>query len=340
MALRSGLRSTLVCACLLIAAAAIPSHSLPGAADLKLDSVLLNFQTERGQETDTGNKLPSVISPSELSELIHKADKLVVYHGEGEHKVIFTSSNRRDLEELNASIVIQPGDGMLCACLGGPVIALFRQGKQIGYLTNQFGHAIRTSLWEMDAVIQDQQKWLHWFDARGIKGPRREFEREMAEAKRSQAAEERWMKAMPASMRDPWERMSYDPIMRPDITPLITGLEKEIPDQKQRIRALLGLFGSGAGPWSGYPAYESVVEDMLLEYSTADLLSAITTAGDSLSDAQIEGAARLLGGWDFGQKRPGDRALIPASLKKMLLEHSLKSRDQDKVGRARHAFGS
>ena len=318
-----------------------PALSQPAARDLTTRAVPLQIQSEQGQAKDSDKKPASVIRPGDLSELIQKADKLVVYANEAQQTTIFRSTRRKDLDELSAAIVIQAGEGVACACLGAPMIALFREGKQIGFLTNQSAHAIGTSLWDMDAVILDPQKWLHWFDARGIKGPRREFKRRMAEARQSLADEERWMKAMPASMREPWEKNKSElPYLNADIRPLTAALEKEIPEKPQRIRALLGLFGSGAGPWSGYPGYEGAVEDMLMEYSTADLLAAITGPGASLTNEQIEGAARLFASWNFGQQRPQDRTLLPADLKRMLLEHSLKSRDGDKLGRAKRAFAN
>ena len=83
--------------------------------------------------------------------------------------------------------------------------------------------------------------------------------------------------------------------------------------------------------------YESVAEEMLLEYSTPELLTAIQSS--PLTEQEKEGTARLFGGWDFNNRRPEDHALIPADLKKVLLDHSLVSTDQDKIGRAQSAFG-
>lgn len=39
-----------------------------------------------------------------------------------------------------------------------------------------------------------------------------------------------------------------------------------------------------------------------------------------------------------GQRRPDDRKALLAALKKRLLDHSLKSADDDKLRRAKHAF--
>ena len=280
------------------------------------------------------------VKPAELKKLIEKADKIVVYANEMQpDTVLFSSSERKYLDELNSALEVEPGAGVFCACIGAPIITLFRQGSEIGHIANQSGHAIHTSLWAPDGLIKDQEKWLHWFDARGISGPRQQVEEEAALEKQSVDAEQRWIKAMPASMRQPWTKFQFDVTqIHPDLKPLTVALAKEVPDQHERVRALLQLFGSGAGPWSGFPWYESVVEQMLMEYSTADLLAA-TTEGMPLTEQQTEGAARLFGGWEFNNQRPQDGKLIPPELRRTLLEHSLKSSDQDKLARAKSAFG-
>ena len=93
----------------------------------------------------------------------------------------------------------------------------------------------------------------------------------------------------------------------------------------------------GAGPWSGFPSYEEIAEKLLLEYPTPELIASAET--ETLTEPQLEGAARLFGGWPFGQSRPADSKALPAPLKKKLLDHSLKSTDEDKLLRARSAFG-
>ncbi|HEV2990052.1 MAG TPA: hypothetical protein VG759_16535, partial [Candidatus Angelobacter sp.] len=65
----------------------------------------------------------------------------------------------------------------------------------------------------------------------------------------------------------------------------------------------------------------------------------IAVPGGPLTEQQTEGAARLFGGWEFSNQRPQDRKLILPELRTALLEHSLKSSDQDKLARAKSAFG-
>jgi hypothetical protein len=100
---------------------------------------------------------------------------------------------------------------------------------------------------------------------------------------------------------------------------------------------LLNWFGSGEGPWSGFPSYESTAEELLLLHKTDAILQAIRNT--KLTEEQVEGTARLFGGWDFSKQRPNDLSLLPQDLKKRLLEHSLKSGDEDKKDRATRAFG-
>jgi hypothetical protein len=94
--------------------------------------------------------------------------------------------------------------------------------------------------------------------------------------------------------------------------------------------------GLARGAWSSYPSYESVVENLLLDYSTADLVASID--GERLTERQLDGAARLFGGWKFSKERPGEAALLPLALRKTLLEHTQKSSFQRNVEMATQAF--
>jgi hypothetical protein len=58
---------------------------------------------------------------------------------------------------------------------------------------------------------------------------------------------------------------------------------------------------------------------------------------NTLSEVQIEGAARFFA-VDVSYYQPNDLKLLPAELKIVLLNHSLKSTDPDKITRARSAF--
>ncbi|TMP28577.1 hypothetical protein CWB99_10420 [Pseudoalteromonas rubra] len=107
-----------------------------------------------------------------------------------------------------------------------------------------------------------------------------------------------------------------------------------LPDKRLQVLALLEWYGSGAGPWSGYPSYEDVATKMLFDYSTANIISIINST--QLSTAQTEGAARFFGGWDFSQKRPDDLDKVPDKLKEQLWEHVSPTMDKDKLASHNH----
>jgi len=275
-----------------------------------------------------------------LLAAIEAADRVAVFRvSEMEHdKQVYSSSSVADLAALREAIHINlPKAWFRCACSPSPIIRLYQKGKILGSLEIYGGDDIHYSTWQGDAVIASPEPWFEWFDQRGIRWPRAEYKEGLAQEKARREAEERWVKAMPRSLV-PLRPSGIQPeeIMNYDLGPLDTALSREFPDKNARIRSLLEWYGSGTGPWSGYPVYEEVAAKLLLEFSTAELLNAIESA--PMNEQQIEGAARLLAGWDFRHTRPTDNALIPAELKRLLLDHSLKSTDQDKLQRARNAF--
>ena len=157
---------------------------------------------------------------------------------------------------------------------------------------------------------------------------------------------QRWLAAMPESVRPLWFRLNaheewhwvYKNKKAAILRTFQKKLKEEFPDIRQRLLALYAWYGSGSGYWSGYPIYEMLAEDLLLQYSTARLLEAART--EPLSEAQTEGAARLFAGWDFRRDRPEDNKLLPQELKAKLLEHSLRTAiNDDKTSRAERAFG-
>lgn len=273
-----------------------------------------------------------------LFSAIENADRVAVFSvNETEtQRQIYASTNRKDLQALRTSISIElPQQWFRCACDPSTVVRLFRRNKEIGEIDLFDGTTIRFTNWSSDAEILNKTIWFEWLDRRGIKIPRQEFERRVAQDRKYRAGEERWIKAMPSSLVPLWPPVAkVIPMGEYETDPLDSALSMEFPDRRARILKLMAWFGNGTGPWSGYPGYESVPEQMLLEYSTPELLAAVS--GETLNEDETEGAARLFAGWDFNHSRPQDNALLPADLKRHLLEHSLKSTDKDKRERAEH----
>jgi hypothetical protein len=142
---------------------------------------------------------------------------------------------------------------------------------------------------------------------------------------------------MPSALKPLWSKAlaEYDPPTKyPELKPLEAALEKQYPDTNERIRALLVWFGSGAGPWSGFPGYEEIAAKLLHKYPTTELIAAVENK--NLTEEELEGTARILGSWT----PVPDHTPIPQELRRTLLEHCLRSSDEDKVARAKEAFAT
>ncbi len=159
-------------------------------------------------------------------------------------------------------------------------------------------------------------------------------EQQEAARKKHENEDAHWLKAMPPFAQPFWKTMrEEDPF---EVAPLRQPLRHDFPRTQDQILVLLAWYGNGAGPWSGYSSYENVPEQLLLDYPTKEILSALRSK--TLTNAQLEGAARFLAGWEFSRARPKDRKLIPEDLKKTLLEHTVKTGNENNISRARKAL--
>lgn len=273
----------------------------------------------------------------DLDQVLARAVRVVVKSSPMEGAaILFESTDRQDLDDLRSSLTLDPpGEWFHCMCNGSPALYVYQPNGELTLLTNHHGVTLRSSLWSSDVRISDPEKWLSWFDHRGIPGPRQEVEAAAVRAEASKAARARWRAAMPRAIVPGWSA-AVNEWGSVDIAPLHKALERDIRSEQQRILALLEWFGSGAGPWSGFPAYEAAAEDLLLKYPTTAIVEAIEAS--SISPAQTEGAARLFGGWGFRRQRPAGLNELPQALKRRLWTHVKATEDQDKLDRARRAF--
>lgn len=287
------------------------------------------------------------VDPTALSSVIDSADRIVVYKTEmKDAPMLYESKAPEDIAEFDKALTISlPRDGekTFCTCIAEPDIRLYRQGLQVGEIRMFSGTSIGVPSWDSDASIADPDRWMKWFDRRNISGPRNQFEEEQQQAIAARAAYVRWTTAMPESIRPLWPYHSDMETTQPSMMQVFAhALETHTPDRQQRARILFSWFGSGLGPWSGFPAYEETAENLLLQLPTDDLVMAAESR--DLTEAELEGAARLFGGWTFSHQRPHDRGRLPTELKRRLLEHVRKTaagpRDTDRQNRATAAFGA
>jgi len=249
--------------------------------------------------------------------------------------VLMEASDHPSLDRLRAALAIveDPDTFGHCMCLGGPTLRLYAGDDPLATIGIHHGVAIRWNAWKHDAHLWDSGALRFWLAERGVPGPQQEFEDAQRRAAEQERAAMTWLEAMPACLKPFWQEMQGFEV---NLAALSQALSDAYPAQAERIRSLFHWFGSGAGPWSGFPMYEGVAEKLLLQYPTQALVAALQ--GSSLTRSQMEGAARLFAGWDFSRQRRRDRLLLPEALRQRLLEHALSGRIQDNVERAQRAF--
>jgi hypothetical protein len=214
--------------------------------------------------------------------------------------------------EGSSSCIFEPGLRLVFHRAKGPPVELLlclkcadasvsRDGREIGFASFARG---REKVIAMARTIFPTDKGIAKF-----------IEERDIDRKRSAAAEARWRAGMPEPLR-PLKEQAMTYMFGADVNPLRATLQEGMPDGPTRILALLSWYGSGDGPWSGFPAYEEAAEKLLLDYSTSEILAAIEVF--QLTHAETEGAARLFGGWTFSRERPGDLELLPVALKEAL----------------------
>ncbi len=272
------------------------------------------------------------VDGAQLSALIRQADRIAVFERPYDGSpVLFTSRERKDIDALANALQVAPDPQQHdCLCADILTVRLYRGDSELLTITNHHGLYAGISVWQQGVRVTDPDRWLQWFSDHGMPGARQEYDAQIEALKRIHVNYAKWGAAAPLHAR-PF--LMQEPV---DTKGMREAIENQFPDRRERALALFAWFGSGAGPWSGFPSNETVAEDLLLELPTLDLVAA--AEGNALTEAQTEGAARLFAGWDFNQQRPGNLSLLSPALKKRLLAHSLRSDDPDKLARARQAF--
>jgi hypothetical protein len=245
-----------------------------------------------------------------------------------------------------------------CMCLGDYAMQLYAGRRRIAMIGLHHGRSIRWDAWRYDALLQDGRRLLTWLADRGATAPLEAYEEDQRRAEENRQAAIRWQQAMPACLHPYWDQMlasagnmaTFIPVPQggeghqgqaeasSGLTPLLGALETEYPDPERRVLALFEWYGSGKGPWSGFPSYEGTAEALLLEFPTSQLVT--TLVRQPLAPMHLEGAARYFAGYYFNTQKPDERDQIPQELKQRLLTHSLESSDEDKIGRAKRAFAA
>jgi hypothetical protein len=259
--------------------------------------------------------------------------------GATEQRTLLDTSDVVALESFRScfAIVEDPETFGHCMCCGDPHLELYAGDQRVATFGYHHGFAIRWDVWKHDAYLKEPERLLDWMSAHGVHGPRQEVESSRERGEASRRNTERWLAAMPESLRPFWERMDHqrDPELH---RVLLEALCAAVPAAQAQALCLFEWFGSGAGPWSGYPSYETVPNLLLLYYPTQLLID--TLRAGTPSERQWLGAARYFASWDFRKAKKEDRSLLPSDLKRWLIESARSTGLSDNIERAEIAFGS
>jgi len=173
------------------------------------------------------------------------------------NKVLLHVVGPADVAALRATLKIADGPGGHCMCFGGPTLEMLSaDGSRLALLSIHHGHAIRWNRWKDDPKLVNGRGLLEWLAQRDVVEPLREFETQEAHETQRARDLERWLGAMPIALIPIWSGV-IGKLGEVAVESLRTVLARDLPDERERILALLGWFGSGAGPWSGFPAYRT-----------------------------------------------------------------------------------
>jgi hypothetical protein len=165
-------------------------------------------------------------------------------------------------------------------------------------------------------MLVDGPALVRWLAARGVPGPLRAYEDVLERMRRANHARRVWLQAAPPGLGD---------LERHEAT-MATHASSPAYDEAEALvrsahattadptRALLSWFGSGAGPWSGYPSYEGLAEGLLVRLGL-DVAREVTMrppAGPDI-EAVMRGAARLFSSWNLAAHQKSAVGDVPAT---------------------------
>lgn len=226
------------------------------------------------------------------------------------------------LADFRKRLELVPGPGPHCLCLGDMIVSFEdARGVAIDELTFHHGQTIRwDGPWSWrDAAIADPNALIDWLDAQGVHDYAQDRARAEVEGRRRRVERERWLAAAPAQLRERLPALESDAMGMPRrlAQAEVADLLALLGEPREAARMLLHWYGSGAGPWSGFPSYETIPMPLLLELGADTLLASL--GGHELDDATLDGLARYFGDHELGRTRRSDTAKLGEPLRSRLL---------------------
>lgn len=288
------------------------------------------------------NPLPSQKSLDEMLSAINRI-RVIDAGMEGgkamKGKVLLDTRKPEDISSFKRILKINEDKSTFgyCMCLGEPTLEFYKGKKLVATVSIHHGRSIRWDKWKWDALLVGNENLLNWLSKRNVNKPKEEYEENLRHAAEAEKQYQKWENAIPECLRAQWKKINWGSPIEPTettVSELFQVAKNNYVNQDELILALLGWYGSGEGPWSGFPSYETTPERLLLRIETEDILKVVTS--QRLTFSQMEGASRYLADWEFHQRKPKDAVLVSAEIKNRILNHVKQQKDQDKIERVQN----
>jgi len=253
---------------------------------------------------------------------------------------VFETVSRVDLASFRTAFEIETSGPFQCACIGDLVIELRDDRRLRAALTLHHGKSIPWDGWSSDAELRNGRRAVDWLSEHGVEQPRLDYETAEAQGTALAAGRRRWEAAMPFCLRQFLPRVMNDlfpfQVTAAELREMDQSLEAASGSEEQAVINLLGWYGQGEGPWSGFPAYEEMAAKLLLCHPTSVILRSLE--GRQLAWEQVEAAARLFSSFSFSKERQADLKSIPPQLMARLASHMQASDFPDNRERFQRTF--
>lgn len=273
--------------------------------------------------------------PDDLVELFQQTTRVQVCQMEPAQdnprtlrpRVVTEFQDPQQLEELAHWLGIHPVDSSNaahCMCLGSVYLQFEPAGEKISL---HHGKSIRWLRWRWDAPLLDGWGLARFLDRLGYAGLLEEMRQHQDGARQQVRSSQRWIEACPDCLRV----FALDEFPTRPLEVLQARLAQAFPHPLRQALRLFSWYGRGDGPWSGYPSYERIAEELLAALPTPVLVQATAAANEP---EQLRGAARFWAGWNQRTRLPA----LPSELKQRLLRVALGDALADNRQRGHAAF--
>jgi hypothetical protein len=116
-----------------------------------------------------GDKL---INYQELYDMIDKADTITVIDTFKSKEVLFISNDKEDIKSFKKALTLvklKPDNYFALACISHYFIYFSKNKKELGHIIIKDHTNIQYGSWPSHIPIKNRDKWIEWFNKRGIK---------------------------------------------------------------------------------------------------------------------------------------------------------------------------